>query len=241
MVDVAARAVVGDMPHGMVGVLQAAWQPIHAPSQPPMRPAGEQGARQFGAPAGSAVHSLPGQVPGGSGWGHGSGRRALGHDGPQLTGDQQAWADAGAPSTLRHVRSEVACVLRELGLAPVDEADTWRQLMLQQQPGASEGNGGSYSAHAAHVVSLFPAAGHNLVLLPQAKPRPVALVLAARQAMARNDPTEPLGPLFTDLQLLSDGGWYAQMVVVETWCLIRGGNEKIEFMQQLLLSCGIET
>ncbi|GLC57368.1 hypothetical protein PLESTB_001217000 [Pleodorina starrii] len=118
---------------------------------------------------------------------------------------------------------------------------TLRRRHPQQAAVAAAARQLGYSPRLLRTHAVFPLAAASAIELPDAAPDPAVLLLADRSDFATNVTGQPLGPLFTAVQLLRERGWLVAVVVAPQFAALRLSSRQVRHLRQLLAAAGVET
>ncbi|KXZ44900.1 hypothetical protein GPECTOR_61g853 [Gonium pectorale] len=96
-----------------------------------------------------------------------------------------------------------------------------------------------YRPRVLRTSAALPLALPVAVELPNARPGPAVLLLAERSDFASNEAGQPLGPLFTNVQLLQERGWRVAVVLAPQFASLRLPGRRAAFLQALLAAAGV--
>jgi hypothetical protein len=120
-------------------------------------------------------------------------------------------AEAGGSSDGDGDGTDGSAGLGSVGLSPLaaELAAAWQRALRRRHPQqasvAAAAKELGYSPRLLRTHGSFPLALPSAVELPDAAPHPAVLLLAGRSDFAVNEVGQPLGPLFTTVQLLKVG------------------------------------
>ncbi|GLI61607.1 hypothetical protein VaNZ11_004025 [Volvox africanus] len=160
-------------------------------------------------------------------------------------GGEEAEAGSGArpDHDFSAARAGPSGLVMTRGSVMAQLAATWQHALRRRHPQqaavAEAARQLGYFPRLLRTHGSFPLALPSAVELPHTAPAPTVLLLADRSDFATNIVGQPLGLLFTTVQMLRERGWLVAVVVAPQFEALRPASRQVRQLRHLLQAAGV--